>query len=1304
MQNQLRFKLNSKEVVIDNPDPLLTLNDYLRHDVKLTGTKRSCGEGGCGACTVLLTSYDHTTKAEVTNSVNSCLKPICAINGMSVTTVEAVGDQQKGFHPVQERIADFGGSQCGFCTPGMVMQMCDLLEKNPKPTSQQIEDNFDGNLCRCTGYRSIFDAFQTFSITCEKSDRDAGHCSNKLNDIEDLFPPKVGTYKHKELAAGACSHVKPLVAQLNGHSWNQPATLSELHEMLNSKNPEEVRLVAGNTSVGIFKEPEKPVLIDINGISDLKQINIGKESLTFGSGVTLTHFIDTLEKVVAENKQKYEVEPFGVILNHVKKVANHQVRNVGTLAGNLMLVHDRVFPSDLHTILVGANARITTSDGKETQTMDLMEFLKFDMKRKLVMKIDIPYGTPTRKFRTYKAMIRHENSHALVNAAFSIDVDSNDVVSDAIIAFGGILSKTVRLPNAEKTFNGRKLKDSQTFKDVLAVISTEVKPDDSHPKVEYRHNLMSAMFYKFYLGMLPEIPSHLVSASKEFERPVSTGRQDFDTDPKEYPMSLAIPKLEARIQASGEAKYVDDIKATPDTLYGALVTSKRAKATLRDIDPSEALKSPGVVAFYSAKDIDDPKRNVWGPSDPDEEFLATKKIEHYGQLLGIIVADSYAHALTGSKLVKVQYEDVQEPILTMEEAIEKENFFSATLINNPGKPIKQGDVEKGFAESDQIIEGTTATHPQYHFYMETHTCLVTPDEDQTYKVIASTQWLAGVQKFVAQLVGVQEKNVTVETRRCGGGYGGKANRMIPMAAVAALAASKLKRPVKMALDLNTNMEHAGKRIPFFAKYKVGLDKEGKMLAWKMDIYGDSGSNYDQIGIIVNGALKIIDNCYNCPNVEWTGHMIKTNNPPNTHMRGPSWVPAVFIAEHILEHVAVAVNKPSHVVKELNFYEKGQKTPYGQKLKYWNIPEIWSQLKKSCDFDRRFENVQEFNKKNLYTKRGINLTPMKFGVGYEKMLTQGALVNVYGDGTVSISHSGTEIGQGINTKVVQAASMTLKIPMSNIRVSDTTTLTVPNGGPTGGSVTSEFTVQATISACQEILKRVAPLRTWKDSIASKVEGAIDAVAHTDKSHHEDKFWKEVCQAATMAGVDLQAKGWFQPPEASLGPHRYNSYGVACTEVELDVLTGQHQILRVDIIEDCGVSMNPVVDIGQVQGAFVQGLGMHLTEELLVDHDKNPGELISNGTWEYKIPSSKDIPIDFRVTLLKNSDNPEGILRSKAVGEPPYTMSCGALFALKSAVLDARADRGVRGYFKLNSPATVDSLHLACLVDPNSFQIN
>eukprot|EP01136_Pigoraptor_vietnamica_P019509 Opistho-1_new@67202 len=472
------------------------------------------------------------------------------------------------------------------------------------------------------------------------------------------------------------------------------------------------------------------------------------------------------------------------------------------------------------------------------------------------------------------------------------------------------------------------------------------------------------------------------------------------------------------------------------------------------------------------------------------------------------------------------------------------------------------------------------------------------------------------------------------------------------------------------------MAMIGKRHPFLANYKVGVDANGVLTAIQLDYYVDSGCNVNDSPGCLAMAFDACDNAYYAPNWKVTGYLCQTNLPSNTAMRAPGCVPAIFIIETVMDQVAKSLGVDPDALRFANLVQNGSVTPYGQTVSNCTLPAVWTQLKQQADYDNRRAAVADFNAKNRWRKRGITIMPLKYGIAWGGY-TCGGHVSVYADGTVGITHSGCEIGQGINTKVAQVAAYTLGIDMSNIVIRTTRTDLHPNAAPTGGSITSELNCAAVQQACKNLLAVIDPVR---------------------KTLPAGTPWPQVVAACLGQGVDLSNRAWYLG--ASTGPFNYSSFGATAIEVEMDILTGESQIIRTDIVFDCGISLSPLIDIGQVEGGFVQGLGYWMSEKLTFD--TGSGRLLSNNTWEYKPPAAKDIPIDFRITMLPNTPNPDGFLRSKATGEPPYCMACSVLFAMKNAVTAARAEIGQdKDYYAVNGPFTVDAVRAASLVDPSQF---
>ncbi|XP_019627736.1 PREDICTED: xanthine dehydrogenase/oxidase-like [Branchiostoma belcheri] len=1271
-QEELRFWVNGRYHVVSNPDPGMTLNKWLRSQRGLTGTKVMCGEGGCGCCVVMVTHPDLTNGGTLSYTLNSCLCPLCSVDGWTITTVEGLGGQKAGFHPIQRRLAEFNGSQCGYCSPGMVVNMYGLLTKNPQPSQQEVENHFDGHICRCTGYRPILDAMKSFAAD---ADPEKGGCI----DIEDLSkhhcPNSGGVCSN---AAVNCTKGNPLLrCDQNGVTWYRPTTLEQLYSLLEQHctSQNRYKLVCGNTASGVYKnDGPYSCLIDIKAVPDLHICQAGPP-LVAGSALSLSALLDMLQ-TGSDRSPSY-----GVLAEHLRKVANVSVRNVGSWAGNLMMKHAYPeFPSDVFTIMEAAGAKVTLGWKDDSQTVAVTDFLKTDMNGKVILSLEIPPASPDEIFQTYKVAPRLQNAHAYVNAGFRMSVDRQNgsvVTAKPAIVFGGVNKDLVHASATEDFIVGRKVTDAETLRGALAILEAELKPDNSAlQSAEYTKQLATGLFYKFYLCAVgrESLSEFVRSAVDPLVRPVSRGEQHFKTSEAEWPVRKPLPKTTARVQASGEAIYTNDLPRTAGEVCAALVTSAVANCKLGTLEFSHAMDMPGAVTCLTAKDIKGENNcNVpfISPVTPRIELLSTGEVLHAGQPLAVVIADTQSHADAMAEAVKVTYTDLKPPILTIHDAIAAESFHYPVFEKTKGDPIG------ALAGAPHRISGEVASSAQHHFYMETQACRCAPSEDGM-EVQAATQAPDMVQTAVAQATGISAHRLYVSVKRVGGAFGGKTFGSLIPAAVCAVAAQNINRPVRLSLNLATNMEAITKRAPYVLKYEVGFDDAGRLIAVVYNLFEDNGSSAQCSFIPILPAFA--ENVYYCPNWQFTGQTCKTHTVPTTMARAPGISAVHFFMEHIIEHVAKTLNMDPMDVRRANMFQNGQTTLSGHTLLDCSVTKLWDDLLESAEVKQRKQMVEDFNKEHRWKKRGLSVVPCRFAV-HTNFFRFTVFVAIYHtDGSVVITHGGVEMGQGIDTRVTQVAAATLGVPMEMIHVMSTNSLTSPNSSDTGGSVTSELNCQGVLECCRRLNERLNPIR-------QEMGGA--------------PTWAELINMCHRKGVDLSEKYMEHHPPKSPHP-TYNSWGVTCTEVEMDVLTGEREIRRSDILFDCGESVNPALDIGQVEGAFVLGLGYWLTEKCV--YDKDTGRLLTNGTWEYKPPTTKDIPADLRVTLLPNAPNPYNVIRSKAVGEPPLLMSCSALFALKQAIQTARQDSGIGDdFFSLDGPATVEACHQHCLVDSSSFTL-
>ncbi|XP_019858733.1 PREDICTED: xanthine dehydrogenase/oxidase-like [Amphimedon queenslandica] len=826
-----------------------------------------------------------------------------------------------------------------------------------------------------------------------------------------------------------------------------------------------------------------------------------------------------------------------------------------------------------------------------------------------------------------------------------VNPDNMLVKSLPSFVFGGINEHAISAPITESFMIGKSLKDPNTLKGALKNLANEIRPNAPPVSASpgYRKSLALSLFYKFYLEALgsANINPLYQSGAVPYVRPVSQGSQSYSTDSSKYPVNQPLPKLTATLQASGEAEYTTDIPRRPGELAAAFVLTTQGNAKILSMETSEAMAVEGAVAIVSAKDIPQNGKNdfMLGLGGDPEIVFATDVSEYAGQAVGLALADTQEHALQMAKAVTLTYQTQGKQILTIQDAIDAKSFYDKE------PDIVVGDADGSIKGSDHVVTGDIYCDTQYHFTMETQTAFVIP-EDDGYTVYSSNQWAQLGQFAVAGILGIPENKVTVVIKRVGGAYGSKISRASQVAAACALGSYVTQRPVRLHMDLESNMKMVGKRYPYYAKYTVGCTKAGVLNGIKIDVYTDAGCSSNDSYLPY--ALRNLDNTYNCSNWSITQTTCRTHTPSNTYTRAPGYLPGVFIIESLMDDVATKIGMDVEEFKHANFYKKGDISllsfpPKGQALTYCNIDDLWQQMMKTADVQAGKGKISDFNKANRWRKRGLSVVPLRYGLEWNGTNST-VLVSVYsGDGSVSVVHGGVEIGQGINTKVAQVTASTLGIPLSSVTVVPTNTFTSPNNTTTGGSVTSEINCKGALLACQSLKQRLDKVK----------EGLIsDGVS--------DPTWLQIVQKAFSSGIDLSEK----------------RYEFATNDI------------------------NPEIDVGQVEGAFVMGLGYFLTERVV--YDKDTGALLTHNTWEYKPPTTKDIPIDFRVELLKNAPNPLGILGSKAVGEPPLLMSSGVLFALKRAVESARHDAGNSDPFILNAPATVEATQQACLVDPLKFE--
>ena len=740
---------------------------------------------------------------------------------------------------------------------------------------------------------------------------------------------------------------------------------------------------------------------------------------------------------------------------------------------------------------------------------------------------------------------------------------------------------------------------------------------------------------------------------------------------------------------TGLADYTDDLLEPVGTLHAYLGLSTVAHGRIVGMDLDAVRKAPGVHLVLTAADI--PGHNDISPTGlHDEPLLAEDEVQFHGQPIFAVVAETRDQARRACQLARVEYEELPFAI----DAISARDAGMG-YVTKPLK-LKRGDM----AEMDRAprrIEGRLTVGGQEHFYLESQIAFSIPGEDDEVVVNVSTQHPSEVQHMVAHVLGVPSNAVVVNVRRMGGGFGGKESQMNPFACISALAAKKLKRAVKLRPDRDDDFSITGKRHDFVIDYRAGYDETGKIHAVDADFYARCGFSSDLSGPVTDRALFHADNAYYYPAVELRSHPMKTNTCSNTAFRGFGGPQGVVMAERIVEDIAYALGRDPLEIRKLNLYENGQLTPYHQEVEDQILPRIFEELEASSDYHARRQAVLDWNaraqEQGGAIRKGIALTPVKFGISFTATWYNqaGALIHIYSDGSIHLNHGGTEMGQGLNTKVAQVVAEALGVSIDRIKITKTTTEKVPNTSATAASSGSDLNGMAALDACRQLIERLTAFAAE----ARGVPPELVNIGETVQIGTEEMPFEDFVKTAYLARIQLSAAGFYKTPKIHWNrdtgqgrPFYYFAYGAACSEVSVDTLTGEYVIERADVLHDVGRSLNPALDKGQVEGAFVQGTGWLTSEELWWD-DK--GRLRTHAPSTYKIPLASDRPKVFNVDLADWSVNREAtIKRSKAVGEPPFMLGISVFQALNMAVASFN---GYAENPRIDAPATPERVLMA-----------
>ena len=738
---------------------------------------------------------------------------------------------------------------------------------------------------------------------------------------------------------------------------------------------------------------------------------------------------------------------------------------------------------------------------------------------------------------------------------------------------------------------------------------------------------------------------------------------------------------------SGFAEYTDDISEPLGTLYGAIGWSKKAHAKIKKIDLKAVEDSEGVISVVNYLDI--PGRNDVGPVFDGDPIFPKTKVEYYGQPIFAVAATSVELARKAVLKAKVFYKELK-PIITIEEALKKKN-----LLFKPRK-IKKGDPEQKIKKSKNKIKGNFTTGSQEHFYLEGQVALVIPEEDNNYLVYSSTQHPSETQQIIAKMLNQKSNSINVLVRRIGGGFGGKETNFIT-SAICALLSYKTKKPIKLRLDRDDDIIITGKRHDFYSEYEVGFDNRGFINGLKINLSSRCGMSPDLSLAINERALLHIDNAYCLTDIEVNNFLCKTNTASSTAFRGFGGNQGMMAIENIIDNISRYLRKDPYEVRKINFYgkEKRNKTHYGMKINDNIINEIFESLKNKSNYKKRYNEIKKFNLNNRFKKKGIAITPVKFGISFTTIhLNQaGALVNVYTDGSIHMNHGGIEMGQGTHTKIAQLVSNSFGVPYEKVQITSTNTSKVPNTSASAASSTTDLNGAATLDAVSKIKSNLNNFIKKKYKIFSKIE----PVYKNSNIYLGNRIFsfEQIVKEAYLNRISLSSSGFYSTPKINFDkkkfkgrPFYYFCYGSATTEVTVDTLTGETSLDRVDILHDAGNAINPALEYGQIEGGFVQGQGWLTIEEIVWD---KVGKIKTFSPSTYKIPAITDIPKKFNVEIFKQGLNVEKVVnKAKTTGEPPLMLAMSVFFAIKDAIASTS------NYEKtpiLDAPATPEKILLS-----------
>jgi xanthine dehydrogenase large subunit len=1258
MRDHVVIYVNGKRLAIAGDDVFSSLVELLRRR-GLVGTKIGCGEGDCGACTVLAGATENG--AIRYRTIVSCIRPVHQLDGTHIVTIEGVAHEGT-LSPVQQAMVDCHGSQCGFCTPGFVNSLTGHFECDDPINADLLRTSLAGNLCRCTGYQPILAAGMAVDPA-------------KVQRLSSLYPSRVMV---DELAACAQS---PILIKTGERFFFRPIRLEDA-VLFRARHPGAV-IAAGATELGVARNKlgfEPPAVLSLAAISELAKLTREDGVLSVGANVTWAQ----LEAFAKDTSPEIDAL--------VHRFGSPQIRNVATLVGNIAhgspvadsLCLLAIVEAELELIGVRGARRVAVNEfhtGPKTTVLAADE---------IIARVLIPLTAPDEIVKLYKISKRKEMDVSTFRAGIRLRRRGERIESVAI-AFCGVGPKVLRLPRTEAFLAGRPFLEA-TFCEAGSLARSEVEPiTDVRGSRAFRLRLAENILVKFY---------HEIAGAERGANgkagPISGALGVRLAEPV---TATSGPHESARAHVTGQAVYLDDLPPFRNELLVEFVGSPAAHARIVALDITGASEVEGIAGIFTAADV--PGDNHFGPIFHDEELLAARECHYIGQPIVVLAGESHAALRAARAAIRLQVESLSA-VLSIDDAIAGGHFIG------PTRRLARGEAERALERSEHVIEGTFRTGGQEHFYLETQAALAIPGEGGQMTVHSSTQNPSEIQALVAHCLGIGQNMVVCTCTRMGGGFGGKESQAAHPALLAALVAYKTGRPARIVYPRDLDMRVTGKRHPYLSRYRAGFSSDGRIEALNVELFSDGGASADLSLAVMERSMLHTDNAYFIPNIAVSGTVCRTNLPSNTAMRGFGGPQGIAAIENVIEEIAAYLDVDPLEVRRRNCYcgTGGETTPYGQAVTNNTLPVLIDRLAETADYPRRRAEIARSNAVSRTHLRGMALTPVKFGISFtRRALNQAnALINIYLDGTIQVSTGGTEMGQGLNTKIRQIVAAEFDLPFESVQVMPVSTEKNNNTSPTAASASTDLNGTAALRATQELKARLTEVAARHfASIADGIEASPTHIRF-ERTRVSDVRrpgrwleFRDLVKLAYEERVDLGARGFYATPgvdfnrETGRGnPFLYFTNGAAVSEVEIDRLTGELNVTRVDILMDLGRSLHPDIDRGQVIGGFVQGMGWVTSEELLYSET---GALLSHSPNNYKIPGIEAIPGVLRVDFLEDSDNPINLLGSKAVGEPPFVLGISVGMAAKSALSSLSPGRSI----PLSFPATSEEMlkHLSAV---------